>query len=152
MRGAGHAFAQARLEGEYVVASVADIGEARLPRPRLEALAASIGESIEIDGDTVDGAEHLAKLYRDVLLDFPGAIRIFLKILGKFGHRSDIYHQLNGIYHYDIDAVMEFDLLGNALEQFAEPRADVDPIFYAYSYTYIGWLIDRKSTRLNSSH
>lgn len=136
-------FVLAHIEGEYVVATRADLEDAGLEPSALKELAAEIGVSIEVDDDTMDGVEHLAKLFRDVVLDFPEAIRLFLAILRKYAHRSDVYHQLNGIYHYDIDTILDFDLLDNALTQFAEPKPDVDPIFYAYSYTYIGWLLAR---------
>jgi hypothetical protein len=136
-------FVEAHLEGEYVVAIFDDLEKAELNISRLKSTASEIGESIEVDDDTIEGVEHLAKLFRDVVLDFPEAIRLFLEILKKAAHRSDVYHQLNGIYHYDIDTIIDFDLLDNALTQFANPRPEIDPIFYAYSYTYIGWLLAR---------
>jgi hypothetical protein len=136
-------FVLAHIEGEYVVATPDDLVDAGLDPSRLKEVATEIGVEIDIDDDTLEGVEHLAKLFRDVILDFPEAIRLFLEILRKYAHRSDVYHQLNGIYHYDIDAILEFDLLDNALTQFAEPKPGVDPIFYAYSYTYIGWLLAR---------
>lgn len=136
-------FVTSKIEGEYVVATPGDLKAAGLDIAQIKDMAAEIGRTIEVDAETLEGVDHLARLFRDVVLDFPQAIQLFLAILRMAAHRSDIYHQLNGIYHYDIDAILDFDLLDNALTQFAEPKPDVDPIFYAYSYTYIGWLLTR---------
>jgi len=105
--------------------------------------AAAVGTSLNVEPNDADLLYSFAQYLHRYQLDHVAAIDVYLETLRKAAHLSDIYRNLMEIYRHAFDTVSEFDFIANALQQFATPSPDIDPMFHCMSYTYIGKLYER---------
>ncbi|WP_040070860.1 hypothetical protein [Coxiella burnetii] len=114
-----------------------------LTKELILSVADVIGTSLKITSKNADELEWFANFLGSYLHEFVKSIQIYLEIIKVVAHKSSIYRSLMEVYFYDLDTLVNFDFVENAVSQFTSPSEWVDPIFYCMSYTYMGILLQR---------